>query len=189
VRLVQDAAGNLIITRTGTRLAKAVLRLGDNIERASANFSCRERFSEYLVVGKDNDFTFDDAAQTAHVKASARDAGVRRYRPVLIVADDDGVQMDCQAHADWQRNTHYGRNRGIVYTVRGWRETPGGDIWAPNTRVRVVDGYMGIDGEMIIAEVRLSVGSEGKYTQLQVMPKEAMERVELPEPTDPEDSL
>lgn len=184
VRLISDAHGRLIITRAGTRLAGAKLQLGDNIERASATFSCRERFSEYVVVGKDNDVGFEDAAQTAHVKASARDAGVRRYRPVLIVADDDGPQMDCQAHADWQRNTHFGRNRGIVYTVRGWREKLGGAIWEPNTRVRVIDGYMGIDDERIVTEVRLRIDGNGKYSELQVMPKEAIERVPLPEPKD-----
>jgi len=189
VRLISDALGRLIITRAGTRLASTALRLGDNIEKASATFSCRERFSDYVVVGKNNDTSFDDAAQTAHVKASARDAGVRRYRPVLIVADDDGPQMDCQAQADWQRNTHFGRNRGIVYTVRSWREKPGGQIWEPNTRVRIIDGYMGIDGEQIITEVRLHVGDDGKYAQLQVMPKEAVERVPLPDPKDPGDEL
>lgn len=182
VRLVSDESGNLIITRAGSRLAAVPLVLGENIEKASANFSCRERFSDYIVVGKDNDVSFDDAEQTAHVMAKSRDVGVFRYRPVVIISDDDGRQMDCQTHADWQRNTHYGRGRGIVYTVRGWREKPGGQIWAPNTRVRVLDRYAGIDGELIISEVRLTVDSSSKYAQLRVVPREAMERVPLPEP-------
>lgn len=182
VRLISDAQGRLIITRAGSRLAAAALRLGDNIERASANFSCRDRFSEYIVVGKNNSVDFDDAVQTAHVKASAKDSGVRRYRPIVIIADDDGQPMDCQAHADWQRNTHYGRNRGIVYTVRGWREKPGGEIWTPNTRVRIDDGYMGIADERVIVDVRLKIDANGKYSELQVMPKEAVELMALPEP-------
>lgn len=182
VRLVSDAEGNLIIARAGTRLAAVGLKLGANIEKASANFSCRERFSDYIVVGKNGDTDFDDAEQTAHVMAKAKDAGVRRYRPVVIVADNDGRQMDCQAHADWQRNTHYGRGRGIVYTVRGWREKTGGQIWEPNTRVRVDDDYMNIHGELIIVEVRLTIDRDGKISQLRVMPREAIERTPLPEP-------
>lgn len=190
VRLVSDAEGNLIITRAGTRLAAVGLQLGVNIEKASANFSCRDRFSDYIVTGKDNDVGFDDAEQTAHVLAKSRDAGVRRYRPVVIIADDDGRQMDCQAHADWQRNTHYGRSRGMVYTVRGWREKPGGQLWEPNTRVRVDDDYMDIHGELIVAEVRLTVDRNGKVAQLRVVPREAVERVPLPEPKiDGEDAL
>ena len=188
VRLISDAQGRLIITRAGTRLAAAALRLGDTIERASATFSCRERFSEYIVVGKSDDIDAEDEQQISHVLARAKDSGVRRYRPVLIIADDDGQQQDCQAHADWQRNTHFGRNRGIVYTVRGWREKPGGAVWQPNTRVRVVDGYMGIDNERVITEVRLRIDDNGKYTELQVMPREAIERVPLPEPKDEGDT-
>lgn len=180
VRLMEDQYGRLLITRAGTTLAKTALVLGKNIERASGNFSARDRFGEYVIVGK-NGTSFSDTEDTVHVQAKSIDKHVKRYRPIVIIADDDGPQTDCQAQADWQRNTHYGRAQGIVYQIRGWRDS-GGAIWTPNQRVRIDDGYMDINEERMIVEARLHVNERGRYTELRVVPKEALELVPLPEP-------
>ncbi len=180
VRLMGDERGRLVLTRAGNELAKTELVLGKNIERANGNFSSRERFGEYLVVAK-NGASYDSHNDTVHVQAKAADLHVRRYRPIAIVADDDCTRGDCQSQADWQRNTHFGRGNQIVYTVRGWRDA-GANLWTPNTRVPISDGYMGINEERLIVEVRLHLDEGGQYTELQVMPREAMELIALPEP-------
>lgn len=183
VRAMGDEYGRLVLTRAGNALAGTALELGKNIERASGQFSERERFGEYLVTAKDSDAI--DATDTVHVQARSRDANVRRYRPMVIVAEDDGSASDCQTRADWQRNTQYGRGQQIVYTVRGWRDEAG-KMWRPNTRVRIKDGYQNIDDVRQITEVRLHCDEQGKYTELQIMPREAIELAPLPEPEDDE---
>jgi prophage tail gpP-like protein len=181
VRLM-DIDGSLVLTRAGTELSQTALVLGENILKASGQFSARERFGEYLIVGK-NGSSWGDTASTVHVQARSNDDKVRRYRPVVIVADDDGAHQDFQRQADWTRNTHFGRGEQIVYTVAGWRDADN-KIWSPNTRVRVVDGYQDINEERMIVEARLYQDEQGKRSELMVMPREAIELVPLPEKKD-----
>lgn len=181
VRLMGDAQGRLVITGPGQRLAETPLILGENVRRASGNFSFRNRYSDYLVYATSGE-VFGSAADTSHPQARSRDTQVRRYRPMTIVSDADAQSADCKTQADWHRNTAYGRSQTVVYTVRGWREKPGGPIWMPNTRVKVRDEYAGVEGERILVEARLILDDKGRTSELLVMPKEALSIEPLPEP-------
>ena len=182
VRLMGDESGRLIITGPGNRLAARPLVLGDNIVSGRGQFTFRSRFAEYLVVSRNGDTYLGDAESTTSIAGKAADMGVRRYRPTVIVADDDCTPAECQAQAEWQRNTAWGRGQSVVYTVRGWREQPGGQVWTPNTRVMVDDPYMGVKEERLLVEVRLLLDDQGQRSELMVMPREAMLRKPLPEP-------
>lgn len=180
VRFVSQADGNLLITRAGTGRTETPLRLGENILRASGEFSMRERFSDYIVQAQQSGWDGTSGAASAHVKSQAKDDGVARYRPTVVLADGPGTLADVKRRADWQRNTAWGRGQGVVYTVHGWRHADG--LWEPNRMVHVEDPWLGISGDRLIVSVQLLLGGEGELAELRLMPREAADLVRLPDP-------
>ena len=153
---------------------------GENILRASGEFSMRERFSDYVVQAQQTGWDGNSGAASAHVIARSKDEGVARYRPTVVLADGPNTKADAKRRADWQRNTSWGRGQGLIYTVNGWRHADG--LWAPNRLVRVVDPWLGIDGDRLIMSVQLMLDEQGSRTELRVMPREAADLVKLPDP-------
>lgn len=180
VRIVSLSDGNLLITRAGTGRIATPLTLGENVLRASGEFSLRERFSDYIVQGQQSGRDGNSGAAAAHVKALAKDNGVTRYRPTVVLADGPSTTADAKRRAEWQRNTAWGRGQGLIYTVNGWRHA--GGLWAPNRLVRVDDPWLGIAGDRLIMSVQFSLDEQGGRTELRVMPREAADLVKLPDP-------
>lgn len=180
VRIVSLPDGNLLITRAGTGRIATPLTLGENVLRASGEFSLRERFSDYIVQGQQSGRDGNSGAAAAHVKALAKDNGVTRYRPTVVLADGPSTTADAKRRAEWQRNTAWGRGQGLIYTVNGWRHADG--LWAPNRLVRVDDPWLGIAGDRLIMSVQFSLDEQGARTELRVMPREAADLVKLPDP-------
>lgn len=180
VRFVSLPDGNLVITRAGTGRIDTPLKLGENILRASGEFSLRERFSDYIVQAQQTGWDGNSGAASAHVTARSKDDGVTRYRPTVVLADGPNTKAEAKRRADWQRNTAWGRGQGLVYTVNGWRHADG--LWTPNRLVRVVDPWLGIDGDRLIMSVQFTLDEQGSRTELRVMPREAADLVKLPDP-------
>lgn len=185
VRFVSTTDGNMAIVRAGQSRVKTALTLGENIRLASGQFSTIERFSDYIVQAQQ---TGDDdtwGEQSAHVHATAKDNGVGRYRPTVIVSDTPGGLADCKQRAEWQRNTAWGRGQGVVYTVTDWAHSDG--LWAPNTLVDVDDRWLGIKAARLIMSAQYILNDQGLRTELRVLPKEAADLVPLPEDKNKDD--
>jgi len=185
VLLVSDGAGGLEITQASEQRANTELVLGENVLAASAQFSQRDVFSEYVILsqiaGSDR-FNREDAAQIA---GRAAGDNVARHRPNRAKAEEPSDKTACRTRAKWKRNVHYGRSRQVQYTVAGWRD--GGDLWQPNRRVRIRDPFMGLDtadadSDYLIADVEFTLDDEGTRTRLTAMPPEAFARKQVPEP-------
>lgn len=184
VRLIDDSDGNIVISRASTERVVTALVLGENIEQADGEFSDRDRFSEYYILGQ-RPFGGDDHAETdAHISGVAKDVNTR-FRPTVTIAEGamDGLGM-AKRRAEWQRNVQYGRSRQATYTVSGWRHRDG--LWQPNTNVLVQDkwlGFLGKDGKgewLMIGTVEFVLDGGGKRTRLTVMPAEAYDLIPLP---------
>src|SRR5262249_41144636 len=112
--LTDTAAGNLALTRVGTRRAVAALIQGDNILGASAEIDASQRHSQYIVKGQraNTDDRIDrkgtpggvpsgDQKGTAAgdtVRATigaALDQIVGRYRPWLMTAEMQADNAQC----------------------------------------------------------------------------------------------
>lgn len=180
VRLQPTAKGELLITRAGTDRIETPLELGNNILSASGQFSHRDRFSEYTVQGQQpgDDVVF--GAEAAHISATATDGRIKRHRPTLIMADNAVTIGDCQNQSRWHTSSRFGRGLMVVYTVNGWSHS--GGLWAVNSMVPVKDQWLGIDEIWLIVSVQFTLDENGEKTELQVMPKEAFELLELPIP-------
>lgn len=180
VRLVSDANGTLVITRTGTKVVTDTLELGVNIKSASGRFSMRDRFNQITVVGQTAGNDNWNAAAAATNMGSATDSTVRTARKHVMVAEQAADSAACKKRAEWQRNTAYGRGEALTYTVNGWRHS--GGLWEPNTRLPVKDKWMRLDNkQLLITAVQLVLDKDGERTELQLMPPEAFDLIAIPD--------
>lgn len=177
-----DGLGGLVLTRAGVggRAAGALVMGGEdgNVVSAEGTFSHRERFGLYVVRGQQEGDDETDATGAAGPEARVTDTAVDRWRPTVILAEQQGDGVSFQDRAAWAARVAAGRSRRCTYTVQGWRA--GGALWRPNTIVPVRDAFMDIDRDLLVVTVTWTLGADGSRTELEVAPADAFALV--PEP-------
>jgi prophage tail gpP-like protein len=179
VLLTTDGRGDLVITRAGAKRTATVLRQGDNIIRGSRNGSMKDRYKDYTLkaqVSSDDDF---NGQLALCIKATASDSGVKRHRPLTVMADAQETKTQLTKRAEWERNVRLGRGLRLSYTVQGWEHASG--LWEPNLLVQVKDDFLGIDGQFLVMTARLVLDENGTTADLELAPPEAVS-VEPPKP-------
>lgn len=160
------ASGDVLLTRSGSIRMPLALVKGKNVLAAGGSFSHRDRYSRYIVKGQQPGTEFLPPEMVAHPKTEARDRGVTRYRPLLVVAEDISSDATIQDRADWEANVRSARSRQPTYTVQGWRAGKGGPLWWPNSLVHVRDDWIGLDRDMLITDVRFEKSDTGGTTTM-----------------------
>jgi len=177
ILLMSDGLGNLLLTRAGSELSPVALVKGQNIEKLSGQFSCKDRHSIYIIKGQNPGSDHTSAAHHAQTKASCSDVHITRYRPLIVFAEQ-GTGSTYRDRAIWERNIRAGRGGRAVYTVTGWECGKG--IWLPNRLVKVQDDYLHAPPEMIIPKVVFHLDENGSRTEIEVCRPEAFELINLP---------
>lgn len=178
--LMPDGAGGLLITRAGVRRAAASLVQGENILDASGTIDHSQRFSSYLVKGQAS-YSPDSTGETeAHIEGAVTDSGIKRYRPMLLVAETGGTSSGLQARATWEANSRIGKGAAASITVQGWRQSIGGPLWEPGLLVYVRSSWLRMDGWMLIRQATYERGEGGTTTKLEIVSPQAFD----PEPPD-----
>ena len=80
------------------------------------------------------------------LKAEVTDTEITRYRPMLLIADDNMTGSTGYARATWekQRNNAEGKRSNVV--VQGWQKEDG-TLWLPNELVTLHAPQLGINKE------------------------------------------
>jgi len=178
--LMSDGAGGLLITKPSETRAGGALVYGKNILSCRASSSMRDRYKNYSMVYQSQESSFNFGGNAQQMIAKSTDPGVTRYRPFSIYAND---ATDLQKHADFERNIRAGKSNRLTYTVSGWH-SDGKNLWAPNTVVSVTDPKQApqlLNTELLIASVTYVENSEGRKTELTVLPKSAFDVLATPE--------
>lgn len=178
VIVVSDGAGGIVITRSGTGRASALVE-GFNVMAASVEYDGSDRFRRYLISSQVPG-TDQASGEATRVKAEATDLGVRRANRVLLIRPDKGYNTaDSRRRADWEARIRAARAEKVTITVQGWRQPGiGGRLWPVNALVLVRVPSIGIDGDMLISQAEFSIGNDGQVTQLNLVRPDAFE----PEP-------
>lgn len=180
VLVMPDGKGGLLLTRTGSRKAAVQLVEGRNVKSADGNLDWSERYSDYVVKGQASYSDKTDGKAEAHAAATAKDPGVTRYRPLLVVNDGETNAATAKERATWEANTRIGKSAGATLTVVGWRETEGGPLWQPNTLVRVESRTLQLNGEMLVRQVTYIRDEQGTIAKLELVSPQTYD----PEPPD-----
>lgn len=166
VLAVSDGQGGIDLVRTGTARVTESLVEGINILAAEAQHSMRDRHDRYLVKGQTQgtDDAYGEVA--AQPTEAATDPGVTRYRPLLVVAEDQADIASCKQRALWEAAVRSGRAFRADIGYRGWRHADG--LWRPNRLVKLVSPSLGVATELVIAEVCFSLDDEGTKSRITV---------------------
>lgn len=176
--VLQDLAGDLVITRTGTERTSTVLERGRNVLSGQRRRSWRSRFSHYHFKGQTratDDRYGLDAAQIGH---EIEDREITRTRRLSVVAHADRRE-DLGRRAVLERNVRAGKSQSLSYEVSGWF-TDEGELWRPNTLVRVVDSWFRVEAELLVQGVTLAYSTKpAQYrTQLELVRPETFAELE-----------
>lgn len=180
---VATAAGDVRFINPGQGAAVAEITEGVNIIGASANHDATERFSDYLLKGQSAGDDHLSGKAAAGPSASARDPGITRYRPLLIIGEDQSDAAGLAARAKWEATVRAGRAQSATLTIPGWR-APDGALWRPDQMVNVTAPGLFITGKMLVSEVTLVKDDRGTVTELGVKPPEAFSQLAVPEGRD-----
>ncbi|MCL1915665.1 MAG: phage tail protein [Desulfovibrionaceae bacterium] len=152
-----DGAGGLALLKVGGRRNRTVLKQGENILAASVDYDLTDRFSDYLVLGQQpgSDDLFGLEASAVH--ASARDAAVRRYRPLIIRAENAVDSGAAQQRAAWERAVRAARSVTVTVTVPGFRQgavgSLEGPLWRLNALTSVDIPYLRLRQELLVTRI------------------------------------
>jgi prophage tail gpP-like protein len=184
VLVVSDGVGGLLLTTGGHSPAPADIRVGVNAQCTRFSYDDRRRYSDIYVKGQSEKaaghrgggaprlthayspaaLSIPPTAQTIEaagilITGHATDPEVTRWRPSVRLTRTQSGGATAQMQAEWAVRVARGASEELLYTVLDWRA--GGVLWRPNTVVRVVDPYAGIDDRMLIRSVTYRIGPDG----------------------------
>jgi prophage tail gpP-like protein len=181
---VAAPSGALRLTRVHGGAPVAHLAEGENILKASMAHDVRERFSQVIVKGQTagNDDAFGRAV--AAVKGEAADPAITRFRPLIVIAEDQADSAAAQQRAIWESSVRAGRAQRATVTVAGWHRADG-TLWEPNVRVQLTSPALFVTAEMLLVEVSLIKAGDGTMAELVLTPPEAWTPEPVPPGADP----
>lgn len=161
--------GNLLLTTASTESTGVVLEEGVNMRKFNARHSWKERHSEIIIKGQMAGDDHEYGAAAAHLKASAKDAEIDRYRPLIVVAEHGTGTKALGERAQWEVAVRMGRGKRGGCTVVGWRTGKDGQVgplWRPNMLVHVKSARMRLDMELLIVGCTYQLTEQGRSTEL-----------------------
>lgn len=181
VLVTSTPEGNLLITTASTVRAGVALIEGVNMKKFNSKHSWRERHSEIILKGQVPGDDQEFGAAAAHLKASAKDAEIDRYRPLVVVAEHGTSNKSLADRATWEVNVRMGRGKRGGCTLVGWRtgkDGQEGPLWRENTLVPVTSPRMYLDLELLIVGCVYQLNEQGKNIELTFCRPEAFQLVE-----------
>jgi len=159
IELISPASGDPV-----ARLAE-----GDAILAGIADHDVTERFSEYRVKGQSSGDDQVNGRAAAQPAGTARDPAVRRYRPLLVIGEEQSDRASLGIRAAWEASVRAGRAQRITIGLAGWRRGDG-QIWTPNVIVEVDAPSLYVRGPMLVAGVTLQLDQNGTIAELEMSP-------------------
>jgi len=178
---VSDSRGGLILTRAdhpGAPVAELRTGADGNVLSATGGTSLRDRFSVITVKGQSQGDDFKDVTETASASGAASDSNVKRYRPLIVIAEDQGDGTSFADRAVWETSVRRARSRTAEVAVQGWRRS-NGQLWSPLDVVRTAVPELGLPETMLVTTVELTQSAEGTLTRLSLAPPKAFELIAL----------
>ena len=163
-----DGSINLTIAGAGRN---APLIEGHNVLEADADHNWAGRHSHVIVRGQR---AVGHGASSLEVEETARDPSLRRYRPVVVVRDDDTDKSRAKKAAHHRRDCEVGNSLKAHVTTQGFRDDKGA-LWTPGFLTFSDIPFLDITQDMAIdAVVFTQSRSSGSRTRLTLVDPRAL---------------
>ncbi|HKD77032.1 MAG TPA: hypothetical protein VKB76_16115, partial [Ktedonobacterales bacterium] len=117
-------------------------------------------YPDWIGGGTDTE-TDRGAKAITQIIGQARDEGITRYRPRVIIAEQQADDANASKRADWEMRRRIAKSREATVTVNGWHQS-NGDLWKQNLMVRTTIPWLSLDMDMLISCVDYIYGEEGE---------------------------
>ena len=182
--LVAWSAGDGILRIGNPDSGESIGRLaeGENVIFANRSVTVSDRFSDYIVKGQAAGSDERNGAAVAQVQGEAFDPAITRYRPLLIIGEEQSDRASLKKRAEWEAAVRSGRSQPVQITVPGWL-TADGKPFAHGMRADCDVPSAGISGSLLIERLSFSRDAEGgTVTTFDLVPPEAWTQLPEPEP-------
>jgi prophage tail gpP-like protein len=166
-----DFDGNLIFDRAGTKRAPSEIRQGQNVLSASGPRNFSNRFSKYTVYGQAPG-TKGSEEDARGAKGTASDAGVSRYRPLVIVSENSLTTSGAKDRAKYEAAVRAAKASVLSVDLYGWA-MENGELWDINQIVAVDIPYLGARDDYLIDEVVYRKSGQGTIATLKLIRPDA----------------
>ncbi len=146
---------------------------GANLKSIESFIDVSERFSAYIVKGQASGDDRRHGKAVAQVSGGAKDDAITRYRPLIVVGEEQSDGANLKQRAQWEKTTRKGRGAGVRAVVPGWF-ADGGVVWQPGARAECISRSAAVGGEWLIERVLLSRSNDqGTTCELTLVPPDA----------------
>lgn len=109
------------------------------------------------------------------LKVEVKDQEINRYRPMVIIADDNMTGTSGYQRAMWELKRNKAEAQKSTATVQGWQK-PDGSLWLTNEIVWLTAPELGFERQArLIVEVVFTLDENGTRSQLTLMHRDAFD--------------
>lgn len=177
---VSTADGTVEMVAPAESAPVAAIVDGVNLLSGEATHDVSQRFSTYIVKGQASGDDHANGKTVAQPTGRATDPAVKRYRPLIVVAEEQSTTANSAVRARWEASTRAGRGQSAVIVVPGWRDDAG-RLFAAGSTVSVTSARLFIDGMMLVQAVTFVLDERGTVAELVVTPPSAWSQLAIPE--------
>lgn len=177
---ISRADGSVALITAKPEGAAVRLVEGSNLKTIRGHHDVSERFSQYIVKGQsagDDELNGKAAAQP---KAESADPAVRRYRPLIVVAEEQADAATLKKRAQWEATVRAARAQEATAELVGWRRDDG-QLWAFLHKVDLDAPSVFISDTLMVAGVRFVVDDQGRRVELRLVRPESYSQLAVPE--------
>lgn len=179
---VSTRAGNIRLTKISRARADTELHQDVNMKTGSIQFNESERFSIYKVIGNRSGTEEFFGKSSSEPIGSAIDEGVKRFRPMTVVAESSIDSDQATDRAQWEAAVRLAKGLEVEGSVQGWRQETG-NLWGVNQLTRLRSKFLGVDTDFLITQVvhtksntggtvsSISLRHENAFQPVPVIPK------------------
>lgn len=165
--------GKITIRNFGDKRSAQGLEMGKNILSSRTTHNDKDRFSDYYVFGQQPGGDTISPTAASKPQGFARDLGVKRARPLIVIAEGAVSEDIAKKRAEWEASVRSARSSSVICQVKGWADADD-NLWEENSIVRCKMPDHGIDGDMLIKEVNYSLSEDqGRRTKLTLIRPDA----------------
>lgn len=173
VLLTSDGLGNVVFAKLGKTKADGSLIEGQNIKRASLSIDAKERFSTYAVKAQTKGTDQTHGKHVSQVKGEAKDPLVKRYRPLIIIAEQQANTAESERRAQWESSVRAANASKLSVTVQGFEQTENGKLWHMNEIVYCESKTLNVKQEFLIGDIEYKIDASGTQTTMTLQKPDA----------------
>lgn len=181
---VSRADGSVALVSPKPGAAAITLAEGRDLLEIRGEHDVSDRFSRYIAKGQASGDDQASGAVVAGPKGEASDPGAGRYRPLIVIAEDQASAASLAKRAEWEATVRAAKAQEATVVVNGWRQQ-GGALWTPMQLVRLRAPSAWIDDSVMAVSVIYRDDNHGQVAELRVGRPEAYTQLAIPEDAKP----